>query len=253
MKTWILQLSALIILFIGIIWGVDKIDYLQAQVLNNTSGKPHVSPHKEDDRANNFKNFKIESEHKDPNTGQWVQVVTYDDGPIKVTQTLILPPKPGERDPIKVDTMNLDSVIVVVEKEKYLTSIVYKRKRIRQYRAVFGPNRLVDKFYEGDGSTPEGWFKIVQIRDHKSWQKFLLLDYPNSESFNRYQERKKQGLIPSNRGIGHSVGIHGTAKGSDRMVDAGYGWTEGCIALKSSDIYDFVKFVKPGTRVIVRR
>lgn len=254
MKFLIGKFAAISILIITLIWGIRKIEVLQAQVLGNTTGKPHVLPKQDDNKKDSDKkNFKIEKEYKDPATGQWMQVVSYEDGPVKVTQTLILPPKPGEREPINHDTLNLDSVLVVVEKEKYITAIIYKRKRIRQYRSVFGPNRLTDKFFEGDSSTPEGWFKIVSIRNHSNWQKFLLLDYPNAESYTRYNERKKQGLIPSNKGIGHSVGIHGTNTGSDRMVDAGYGWTEGCIALKSTDIHDFVKFVKPGTRVIIRR
>lgn len=249
----LVKISAIVVLVFAVIWGVDNIDIIQAQVLNNTTGKPHVQPESQNKKDSEKRNFKIEREYKDPATGQWMQEVSYEDGPIKVTQTLILPPRPGERDKINVDTMNLDSVLVVVEKEKYITAIIYKRKRIRQYRAVFGPDRLRDKFFEGDSSTPEGWFKIVSIRNHSEWQKFLLLDYPNAESYERFNERKKQGLIPPGSKIGHSVGIHGTKVGYDKMVDAGFGWTEGCVALKSSDIYDFVQFVKPGTRVIIRR
>src|SRR5690606_14388487 len=131
--------------------------------------------------------------------------------------------------------------------------IVYKRKRIRQYRAVFGPEPQKDKMMEGDRCTPEGWFKIVAKRDHKNWQKFILLDYPTQRSRELFKQRKAKGLIPSNASIGGSIGIHGTFLSGVKMIDWGMGWTDGCVAMKPADIEDFYRFVFPGTRVYVRR
>jgi lipoprotein-anchoring transpeptidase ErfK/SrfK len=194
-------------------------------------------------------------EEKTDKDGYIYRTIKYKEGNIVVTQTLVIPPFPGlkDRKPINVDTMNMDSVMVLVDKTNYLIAVLYKRKRIRQYRAVFGPDRLKDKMYEGDRSTPEGWFKIVQTKDHSTWQKFLLLDYPNQESYTKFSERKRKNEIPPNASIGGAVGIHGTFKGGDQLVDMGVGWTDGCIALKSTDITDFCKFVRNGTRVYVRR
>lgn len=166
---------------------------------------------------------------------------------------MILPPPIGERTPINVDTINKDSVVIVVEKEYNVIYILYKRKRIRQYRAVFGPDKMKDKHKEGDRCTPEGWFRIVSIRDHNAWQKFMLLDYPTPESYDRFNERLKSGVIPGNSKIGGAIGIHGTFKGGDNMVDMGFGWTDGCVALKSTDIYDLFNFVKEGTRVYITK
>jgi len=200
------------------------------------------------------KNAKIISEVKDKN-GNIVRTVQYTQGAAVITEILIFPPFPGlnERKPINPDTLNADSLMVLVDKTNYLIAIIYKRQRIRQYRAVFGPDRLHDKMREGDRCTPEGWFKIVEKRDHGNWQKFLLLDYPNPESYKRFQERIQDGQIPRNSRIGGAVGIHGTFRGGDEMVDMGIGWTDGCVALKSVDIIDFCRFVGPGTRVYVRR
>lgn len=182
--------------------------------------------------------------------GQWYRVVEYSSGK---TNTMLLPPPVGERTPINVDTINKDSIVVVVEKELNVLYILYKRKRIRQYRAVFGPDKSRDKYQEGDRCTPEGWFKIVKIRDHKEWQKFMLLDYPTPESYEKFYTRKKNGEISENARIGGNIGIHGTFKGGDNMVEMGLGWTDGCVALKSSDIYDLAKFVKEGTRVYITK
>jgi lipoprotein-anchoring transpeptidase ErfK/SrfK len=208
------------------------------------------SPEKEHEKTN----FKVLSEGKDK-YGNIVRKVEYFEGATKVTQTLILPPFPGlgERMRINIDTLNHDSMMVLVDKTNYLVALIYRHKRIRQYRAVFGPDRMKDKMYEGDRCTPEGWFKVVSKKEHESWQKFILIDYPNAGSYEKYNERKKEGLIPSGAQIGGAVGIHGTFKSGVKMVDWGIGWTDGCIAMKPEDIDDFYQFVWPGTKILVRR
>lgn len=192
----------------------------------------------------------LDTIYKDPSTNTWMRKVEYDNG---AEALMFLPPPIGERTPINIDTINKDSIIVVVEKEYNVLYILYKRKRIRQYRAVFGPDKMRDKHREGDRCTPEGWFKILSIKDHNAWQKFMLLDYPTQESYERFNARKKNGEIPSSARIGAAIGIHGTFKGGDKMVDQGFGWTDGCVALKASDIYDFSKFVQVGTRVYITK
>ena len=200
------------------------------------------------------KNVKV-LEEKTDKEGYIYRTVQYKEGAIVTTQTIVIPPFPGlkDRKPVNIDTLDPDSVMVLVDKTNYLVAVLYKRKRIRQYRAVFGPDRLKDKMREGDRSTPEGWFKIVQKKDHNNWQKFCLLDYPNETSYTRFAERKKNHEIPVTANIGGLVGIHGTFKGGDQLVDMGIGWTDGCVALKSTDITDFYKFVQNGTKVYVRR
>ncbi len=198
--------------------------------------------------------FKLLSETKDKQ-GNIVRKVQYRQGAALITEITISPPFPSvtERKPIDPDTLNQDSLLILVDKTNYLVAIIYKKKRIRQYRAVFGPDRLKDKMREGDRSTPEGMFRIVEKRDHNIWQKFMLLDYPTSESYDRFYERKAQHLIPSSARIGGAIGIHGIFANGDKLVDMGVGWTDGCVSLKSTDIVDLYRFVKNGTRVYVRR
>lgn len=201
-----------------------------------------------------IRDFKVLSEKKDK-YGSTIRRVEFYKGNMKVTQTIIIPPFPSfsERIAVNPDTMNPDSVMILVDKTNYLVAVIYKRKRIRQYQAVFGPDRLKDKMMEGDRCTPEGWFRVVAKKEHSQWQKFILLNYPNDTSYERFRERKAQGLIPKNARIGNSVGIHGTFPSGARMVDLGIGWTDGCIALKPADINDLYRFIWPGTRVYVRR
>jgi len=200
------------------------------------------------------KDIKVVSETKDAN-GNTVRKVQYKERGVIVTQTTILPPMPSftDRTPYNVDTMNLDSMLVLVEKSKYLVALIYKRKRIRQYKAVFGPDPLKDKLCEGDRCTPEGWFKILAIRNNANWGKFIQINYPNEDSYKKHNEAKAKGLIPPNAKIGHSIGFHGTYPTGADMVEMGIGWTDGCVSMTTDDIMDFYKFVKPGVRVYIRR
>lgn len=197
--------------------------------------------------------LKIIEEKKDKH-GNTMRTVEYYDGNIKVTETVIIPPFPslGERKKINIDTLIHDSMMVYVDKSQYLVALLYRRKRIRQYRAVFGPDPKKDKMMEGDRATPEGWFKIVSKKEHSNWQKFILIDYPNAGSYEKFNKRKQEGLIPAGARIGSAVGIHGTFKSGVKMIDWGMGWTDGCVAMKPEDIEDFYQFVWPGTRVFVK-
>lgn len=200
-----------------------------------------------------IRDLKVIKEVKDKH-GNMMRTVEYYDGNTKITETIIIPPFPslGDRKKINIDTLNQDSIMVYVDKNQFLVAVLYKRKRIRQYRAVFGPDPKKDKMMEGDRATPEGWFKIVSKKEHSNWQKFILIDYPNAESYAKFNKRKQEGKIPQSARIGSAVGIHGTFKSGVKMIDWGMGWTDGCIAMKPEDIEDFYKFVFPGTRVFVK-
>ncbi|RYD95215.1 MAG: hypothetical protein EOP54_16165 [Sphingobacteriales bacterium] len=198
---------------------------------------------------------KCGAEKKKDAEGFTVRVIQYSQNGMRVTKTTISPPMPSfkDRKPYNIDTMNADSMLVYVDKTNYLVALIYKRKRIRQYRAVFGPDRLKDKFREGDRNTPEGWFKVLAVRDNANWGKFIHINYPNEESFKKHNEAKHKGLIPGNASIGSAIGIHGTYPTGAGMVEMGLGWTDGCVSMTTTDIMDFYKFIKPGMRVYIKR
>lgn len=193
-------------------------------------------------------------ERKDAKGNIVRKIEFFKDG-MRVTQTTISPPMPSfkDRKPYNVDTMNLDSLMVYVDKTNYLVALIYKRKRIRQYRAVFGPDRLKDKLCEGDRATPEGWFKITSVRDNANWGKFIQLNYPNEESYKKHKDAKAKGLISPQVGVGSAIGIHGTYPTGAKMVEMGLGWTDGCVSMTTADIMDFYKFVRPGVRVFIKK
>lgn len=137
------------------------------------------------------------------------------------------------------------NVIVVIKDERVL-KIIKDGKTIKTYIAEFGKNPLEKKLKSGDLATPEGRYKVVEKKGFKQTKYYLaiLLNYPNEEDKRRFEEAKKNGLIPKNAKIGGLIEIHGDGgKGID--------WTEGCVALENEDMKELYNLVSKGTPVYI--
>jgi murein L,D-transpeptidase YafK len=147
---------------------------------------------------------------------------------------------------------NNAGIYVVIDKSDYELSVFDSTGWLLSMPVVFGVKDQGDKMYEGDRKTPNGVFKIIQKRNHNQWKKFMLLDYPTKADVAKFNERKKQGLIPKNAKIGNGIGIHGCKKGEDFAVDTYKNWTNGCISLKTADIYDLFEMLPLQTVVTIQ-
>src|SRR5262245_11469128 len=100
--------------------------------------------------------IKVLSETKDKN-GNITSTIQYTLGNSKVIETVIIKPNFNFKVPVNPDTLDKDSVLIIVNKSKSSLEVFYKRRKIRAYKAVFGPKPLENKMREGDRCTPEGW------------------------------------------------------------------------------------------------
>lgn len=202
------------------------------------------------------KDAKIINEYDD-GKGHIVREVQYNQGMMRVTETIIMPKRPksnlGLRVPILPDTMDMDSVLVFIDKSKYCVQVYYKRRMIRYYKAVFGPQPKMNKLMEGDRCTPEGWFKISDKHISRNYNKFLGISYPDQKDYERFKKLKAEGTIPTNARIGGNIGIHGIWEGGDDMIEMGIGWTDGCIAIKNHDVDDLYRITGVGSRVYIQK
>lgn len=198
------------------------------------------------------RDLKVLEEHKDKN-GDLVRTIQYYLGNQRITETTTIPSYERMHVPINPDTLNKDSLLVIVNKSKYSLDLYYKRKKIRSYKAVFGPKPMENKKMEGDRCTPEGWFTIKNKNPNSKYNKCMLLNYPNDSSVAAFNRLKAAGVIPQSATIGGDVGIHGIWKNGDDMIELSVGWTDGCIALKNKDIDELYTFIGTGTRVFIRK
>jgi murein L,D-transpeptidase YafK len=196
--------------------------------------------------------IKILEEHHD-NNGNLVRTIQYKLNGTRITETSTVRPPSNLHVAINPDTLNKDSVLIVINKSRAVLDVLYKKRRIRTYKAVFGPKPKDNKCMAGDRCTPEGWFKVQAKNPASKYDRFILLDYPNDSARIRFSQLKEKGAIPKSADIGGNVGIHGVWKGGDDMIEMGVNWTDGCIALKNKDIEELYTLVGIGSKVLIRK
>lgn len=145
------------------------------------------------------------------------------------------------------------TVYIIIDKSDYELNVYDDKGWYATYPVVFGNNSLDDKKMEGDRCTPEGSFHIVSKKIHEKWDRFMCLDYPTRDSYEKFRLRKMRGEIPSNARIGGGVGIHGTWPNDDYIIDRYNNWTMGCISMKNKDVEDLYSYLTVGTSVSIRK
>lgn len=144
-------------------------------------------------------------------------------------------------------------IYLVIDKSDYELNVYDDKGWYATYPVVFGNNSLDDKKMEGDRNTPEGTFHIISKRIHDKWDRFMSIDYPTKESYEKFRQRKQRGEIPSTARIGGSIGIHGTWPHDDYIIDRYKNWTMGCISMKNEDVEDVYRYMPVGTNVTIRK
>ena len=147
----------------------------------------------------------------------------------------------------------IGTVSLVIDKSDYELNVYDDKGWFATYPVVFGNNSLADKKMEGDRCTPEGNFHIIAKKIHDKWDRFMALDYPTKESYEKFRERKLNGEIPESARIGGGVGIHGTWPHDDYIIDRYKNWTMGCISMKNQDVEDLYSYLPVGARVTIRK
>ena len=145
------------------------------------------------------------------------------------------------------------TVSIVVDKSQYELHVYDDKGWFATYPVVFGNSSLSDKKMEGDKNTPEGTFHIASKRIHDRWNRFMALDYPTKESWEKFNRRKANGEIPGSAKIGGGVGIHGVWPHEDFVIDRYQNWTLGCISMKNDDVEDLYSYVPVGTTITIRK
>lgn len=124
---------------------------------------------------------------------------------------------------------------------------VYSRgHRVDSFPVELGAKGLKAKLHAGDRATPEGRYRVTEVRSHGEtrYYKALMLDYPNSEDRVRFAEAQRRGQVPRGVGPGSLIEIHGYGgKGKD--------WTDGCIALTNAAMDRLFRYATIDTPVVI--
>ncbi len=127
------------------------------------------------------------------------------------------------------------------------TLTVYAGSRpVATFEVELGSNGLERKLHAGDRATPEGRYRIRELRGpgRTRFHRALLLDYPNEADRRRWAEAARAGLVPRGSGPGGLIEIHG-------MGGRGVDWTDGCVALTNEDMDRLFELASVGDRVTI--
>lgn len=139
-----------------------------------------------------------------------------------------------------------DSYCIIVDKFSRECLLYYKGVQKEKFEIDLGKNWIGTKNHQGDYSTPEGIYKIVDKKSNgrTRYYKAMLLNYPNEEDKARFAQNKRNGTISSKKRIGDLIEIHGDGgKGAD--------WTQGCVALANPDMDRLFAKCPTGTTVTI--
>ena len=129
-----------------------------------------------------------------------------------------------------------------------------------------GRGGVADLHIKGDDKTPRGEFNIVRINRDSKFQIFFEINYPttyhadlaldkgiiNQNTYTRIkQQQDTAGTAPRDTELGAYLGIHGIGNG-DLQVHQTFNWTNGCVALTNEQIELLSKWIKIGTKVVIK-
>ena len=135
--------------------------------------------------------------------------------------------------------------VLVIKSEKRLY-LLQDGDVFASFRVAFGRNPKGHKQQQGDERTPEGRYILDYKNPYSKYYKSIHISYPDHEDRRRARER---GVDP-----GGNIMIHGQKNGYERWeVFAQFvNWTNGCIALKNSEMDYVWEAVKVGTPIEIR-
>jgi hypothetical protein len=141
---------------------------------------------------------------------------------------------------------NDGDVAFVVDKLRRRMTMYRAGKKDRTYSVDIGLGGLERKLRAGDDATPEGLYRIQEIRGpgQSRYYRAFLLDYPNEEDRRRFDLARRSGDLPKGADPGGLIEIHGEG-GRDRD------WTKGCVALTNAEMDELSRWVKVGTPVAI--
>ncbi len=135
---------------------------------------------------------------------------------------------------------------VVVDKSDKQLYLMHAGKVVRSLHVVFGAEPEGHKQQQGDERTSEGNYTLDYKNSHSQFYRSIHISYPNSKD---RANTRRLGVNP-----GGAIFIHGQKNGWEWLsfVSVYFNWTDGCIALKNSDMNEVWKSVKLGTPIEIR-
>ncbi|HEY3698985.1 MAG TPA: L,D-transpeptidase family protein [Spongiibacteraceae bacterium] len=133
---------------------------------------------------------------------------------------------------------------VLVKKSEKTLYLLREGRVLKQYKIMLGPKPKGPKLQEGDERTPEGYYTLDWKNPNSSFYKSIRVSYPNVNDSARAQ---KYNVDPGNAIMLHGMKNSWNEKTARQALK--FNWTDGCIAVKNSDMDEIWEAVDIGTPI----
>lgn len=159
---------------------------------------------------------------------------------------------------LNVPLSSITNPKIYVSKSERRLWLVQDTVLVRDYHIGLGPSPRGDKYFQGDGRTPEGDYFVCVKNSSSQYYKSLGLNYPSPKhaenglacgviSYGDYcsivKANDSKRLPPPNTRLGGAIFIHGGGSFMD--------WTLGCVAVTNSAMDELFDVVSVGTPVSI--
>lgn len=138
------------------------------------------------------------------------------------------------------------SKAIIIDKIDRKCKVYENGELVLEFPAEFGANWIGHKKLLGDDATPEGHYHVKKKKEgkHTIYYLALVIDYPNGRDIERFYRAKARGEVPMDAEIGGLIEIHGGG-------GEGKNWTNGCVALRNSDMEILYRLADIGTPITI--
>ena len=136
---------------------------------------------------------------------------------------------------------------VLVKKSERALYLLREGRILKKFKIMLGPHYKGPKLMEGDERTPEGRYTLDRKNPNSRFYKSIRVSYPNPNDVERAQ---KFNVDP-----GNNIMIHGMKNSWNERTMARaekFNWTDGCIAVKNSDMDEIWEAVDIGTPIEIQ-
>ncbi|MEO9683435.1 MAG: L,D-transpeptidase family protein [Tateyamaria sp.] len=133
---------------------------------------------------------------------------------------------------------------IVVNKAQREMFLFHNKRVLKKYEIDLGFEPIGDKFFEGDGRTPEGNYFIDRRNPDSKFHLSLGISYPNARD---RAEAAALGKPP-----GGDIFIHGNSnlfRTVNKRLKGTEDWTWGCVAVTDREMETVYAMVRNGTPI----
>ncbi|MFN4196804.1 MAG: murein L,D-transpeptidase family protein [Caldimicrobium sp.] len=161
--------------------------------------------------------------------------------------------------------LKAEEIYYVIDKATYKMQVIKGDELIFETKIGYGLKSELSKRKKGDFLTPEGKYKISEIRPSEQYLYFIKLNYPNFndisyayysgeiefQDLKRCKVERKCNDDKIIKILGSEIGLHGGGAYRKEGKSENYHWTRGCIALNNKALEELLKWVKPNQWVFI--